>query len=177
MVLELMGRYAGWIAIYAGLAGGADVILIPEIPFHYDSICRKIQQREEAGKRFSIVVVAEGARVAGADFVTSTQQPKDREARLGGIGNRVAEEIQKRTGKETRCVVLGHLQRGGSPTNMDRALCTIFGSKAVELIAHKRFGQMVSFTGSGVTSVPLSEATGELRTVPLDVGFVTAARS
>jgi 6-phosphofructokinase 1 len=177
MVLELMGRYAGWIAIYAGLAGGADVILIPEIPFHYDSICRKIQQREEAGKRFSIVVVAEGARLAGADFVTSTQQPKDREARLGGIGNRVAEEIQKRTGKETRCVVLGHLQRGGSPTNMDRALCTIFGSKAVELIAHKRFGQMVSFTGSGVTSVPLSEATGELRTVPLDGGFVTAARS
>src|SRR5690242_16552697 len=144
MVLEVMGRYAGWIGIYAGMAGGADVILIPEIPFNYDSVCRKIQQREAAGKRFSIVVVAEGARLAGADFVTSTEQPKDREARLGGIGARVAEEIQKRTGKETRCVVLGHLQRGGSPTNMDRALCTIFGSKAVELIANKQFGRMVA---------------------------------
>jgi 6-phosphofructokinase 1 len=177
MVLEVMGRYAGWIAIYAGLAGGADVILIPEIPFQYDSISRKIQQREEAGKRFSIVVVAEGARLAGEGFVTSAEQPKDREARLGGIGARVAEEIQKRTGKETRCVVLGHLQRGGGPTNMDRALCTIFGSKAVELIANQQFGQMVSFIGSGVTSVPLSAATGELRTVPLDGGFVTAARS
>ena len=89
----------------------------------------------------------------------------------------MAEEIQKRTSKETRCVVLGHLQRGGSPTNMDRALCTIFGAKAVELIAEKRFGQMVSFTGSEITSVPLAEATGQLRTVPLDGGFVTAARS
>lgn len=177
MVLEVMGRYAGWIGIYAGMAGGADVILIPEIPFNYESVCKKIEQREAAGKRFSIVVVAEGARLAGADFVTTTEQPKDREARLGGIGARVAEEIQKRTGKETRCVVLGHLQRGGSPTNMDRALCTVFGSKAVELIANKQFGRMVAFTGGGVTSVPLSEATGQLRTVPIDGGFVTAARS
>lgn len=177
MVLEVMGRYAGWIGIYAGMAGGADVILIPEIPFNYDSVCRKIQAREDAGKRFSIVVVAEGARLAGADFVTTTEQPKDREARLGGIGAHIAEEIQKRTGKETRCVVLGHLQRGGSPTNMDRALCTIFGSKAVELIANQQFGRMVAFTGDGVTSVPLLEATGQLRTVPIDGGFVTAARS
>jgi ATP-dependent phosphofructokinase / diphosphate-dependent phosphofructokinase len=96
---------------------------------------------------------------------------------LGGIGAQVALEIQKLTGKETRCVVLGHLQRGGSPTNMDRALCTIFGAKAVELIDEKKFGQMVSFTGSQVTGVPLREATGKLRTVPLDGGFVTAARS
>jgi 6-phosphofructokinase 1 len=177
LVLEVMGRYAGWIGIYAGMAGGADVILIPEIPFNYDSICRKIQQREAAGKHFSIVVVAEGARLAGKDFVTSTDQPQDREARLGGIGARVAEEIQKRTGKESRCVVLGHLQRGGSPTNMDRALCTIFGAKAVELIANKQFGRMVAFTGDGVTSVSLTEATRQLRTVPLDGGFVTAARA
>lgn len=177
MVLEVMGRYAGWIGIYAGLAGGADVILIPEIPFNYESICRKIVEREQAGKHFSIVVVAEGARPAGADFTTSASQPQNREARLGGIGARVAEEIGKRTGKETRSIVLGHLQRGGSPTNMDRALCTIFGTKAVELIAEKKFGQMVSFTGSRITSVPLSEATGQLRTVPLDGGFVSAARS
>ena len=177
MVLEVMGRYAGWIAIYAGLAGGADVILIPEIPFSYENVCRKIAEREQAGRQFSIVAVAEGAREKGADFVTSADQPQNREARLGGIGGQVAEEIHKRTGKDCRCVVLGHLQRGGSPTNMDRALCTVFGAKAVELIAAKKFGQMVSFTGSQVTGVPLREATGQLRTVPLDGGFVTCARS
>ena len=177
MVLEVMGRYAGWIAIYAGLAGGADVILIPEIPFHYDNICRKIAEREQSGRHFTIVVVAEGARPAGADFVTSAEGPANREARLGGIGARVADELQKRTGKEARSVVLGHLQRGGSPTNMDRALCTIFGAKAVDLIAEKKFGQMVSFSGSQITSVSLAEATGQLRTVPLGGGFVTAARS
>jgi 6-phosphofructokinase 1 len=177
MVLEVMGRYAGWIAIYAGLAGGADVILIPEIPFNYECICAKVREREEAGKHFTIVVVAEGARPAGADFVTATNQPQNREARLGGIGTQVAQEVQQRTGKETRSVVLGHLQRGGSPTNMDRALCTIFGAKAVELIAQKRFGEMVAFTGSQITGVPLQQAVGQLRTVPLDGGFVTAARS
>jgi ATP-dependent phosphofructokinase / diphosphate-dependent phosphofructokinase len=176
MVLEVMGRYAGWIAIYAGLAGGADVILIPEIPFSYDSVAKKIAEREQAGRHFSIVVVAEGARAAGDDFATSTDQPSNREARLGGIGGRVAEELQECTGKESRCVVLGHLQRGGSPTNMDRALCTAFGAKAVALIAEKKFGQMVAFSGGQITSVPLADATGRLRTVPLDGGFVTAAR-
>lgn len=177
MVLEVMGRYAGWIAIYAGLAGGADVILIPEIPFNYESVCNKIGERLQQGKAFSIVVVAEGARPRGENFVTSTDQPENREARLGGIGAQVADEIHKRTWKETRSVVLGHLQRGGSPTNMDRALCTVFGAKAVELIAEKQFGQMVAFTGSQVIGVPLREATGRLRTVPLDGGFVTTARS
>jgi ATP-dependent phosphofructokinase / diphosphate-dependent phosphofructokinase len=177
MVLEVMGRYAGWIGIYAGIAGGADVILIPEIQFNYDSVCAKVKEREARGKTFSIVVVAEGAREVGADFVTSSGTSQPREARLGGIGAQVTEQIQKRTGKETRCVVLGHLQRGGSPTNMDRALCTIFGAKAVELIAEKKFGQMVAYSGTGVTSVSLAEATKELRTVPLDGGFVTAARS
>src|SRR5688572_6749537 len=177
MVLEVMGRYAGWIAIYAGLAGGADVILIPEVPFNYESIARKIAEREQAGKHFSIVVVAEGAKPAGGDYVTAAGQDQHREARLGGIGGQVAEEIQQRTGKESRCVVLGHLQRGGSPTNMDRALCTAFGAHAVELIAQKQFGQMVALAGGKVTSVSLSAATGQLRTVPLDGGFVTAARA
>lgn len=177
MVLEVMGRYAGWIAIYSGLAGGADVILIPEVPFRYDSVCAKIAEREQAGKHFTIVVVAEGARAAGEDFVTSASQQQNREARLGGIGERVAEEISRRTGKEARCVVLGHLQRGGRPTNMDRALCTMFGVKAVELIAEKNFGQMVAFTGIQITSVPLKDAISRLRTVPLDGGFVTSARS
>jgi 6-phosphofructokinase 1 len=177
MVLEVMGRYAGWIGIYAGIAGGADVILIPEIPFRYESICAKIAERESAGKHFSIVVVAEGARPEGGEFVSAAGQQQDREARLGGIGVRVAEEIEKRTGKETRAVVLGHLQRGGSPTNMDRALCTVFGAKAVELIAEGRFGHMVTYTGPQVTSVPLTEAIGKLRTVPLDGGFVRTARA
>lgn len=177
MVLEVMGRYAGWIAIYAGIAGGADVILIPEIPFNYDSICAKVREREAAGKKFTIVVVAEGARQVGGEFITSTNQPQNREARLGGIGAQVAQQLQEQTGKEARSVVLGHLQRGGSPTNMDRALCTMFGAKAVDLIAERRFGEMVAFSGDGIVSVPLSAAIGRLRTVPLDGGFVTAARS
>src|SRR5262245_14422618 len=177
MVLEVMGRYAGWIGIYAGVAGGADVILIPEIPFTYESIVKKVAESETAGNKLTLGVFAECARLAGADFVTSTCQSQNRESRLGGIGAQVAAEIQQRTGKETRCVVLGHLQRGGSPTNMDRALCTIFGAEAVELIEKKQFGQMVAFTGSQVVGVPLAEATGKLRTVPLDGGFVMAARS
>jgi len=177
LVLEVMGRYAGWIALYAGVAGGADVILIPEIPFHYEHICAAVQSREAQGKHFTLVIVAEGAKPAGGDFVTSGAQQENREARLGGIGAVVAEEIEKRTGKETRVVVLGHLQRGGSPTNMDRALCTLFGAKAVELIAEGRFGRMVAHTGTRVESVPLSEAIGQLRTVPLDGGFVHAARA
>jgi ATP-dependent phosphofructokinase / diphosphate-dependent phosphofructokinase len=177
MILEVMGRYAGWIAIYAGVAGGADVILIPEIPFRYESICAAIAEREKIGKHFTLVVTAEGAKPAGGDFVTTGAQQQNREARLGGIGAAVGAEIEKRTGKETRVVVLGHLQRGGSPTNMDRTLCTIFGAKAVEMIAQRKFGQMVCHTGTSVDSVPLSEAIGELRTVPLDGAFVHAARS
>ena len=129
MVLEVMGRYAGWIALYSGVAGGADVILIPEIPFTYDSICAKIQEREEAAKHFTLIVVAEGARVRGGDFVTMADQPANREARLGGIGAMIGAEVEKRTGKETRLCVLGHLQRGGTPTNFDRALCSMFGLK------------------------------------------------
>ena len=177
MVLEVMGRYAGWIAVYSGLAGGADVILIPEIPFTYESVCAKIAQREKSGKHFSIVVAAEGARPAGGGFVTTADQPTDREARLGGIGHQAAAEIEKRTGKETRVVVLGHLQRGGSPTNFDRALCTVFGTKAVELVARGEFGQMVAFRPPHVDGVPIHEAVGKLRTVPLDGGFVQSARA
>jgi hypothetical protein len=133
MVLEVMGRYAGWIALYAGVAGGADVILIPEIPFTYDSVCAKIRERESLGKKFTLVIVAEGAREKDADFVTAAGQEANREARLGGIGAVVTAELEKRTGKETRNCVLGHLQRGGSPTTFDRALCSMFGATAVEL--------------------------------------------
>lgn len=177
IVLEVMGRYAGWIAIYAGVAGGADVILIPEIPFSYDSICAAIQAREKLGKHFTLVIAAEGAKPAGGDFVTSGAQEQNREARLGGLGAVVAAEIEKRSGKETRVVVLGHLQRGGSPTNMDRVLCTMFGAKAVELIAAKQFGRMVAHTGTTVDSVSLLEAIGQLRTVPLDSAYISTARA
>lgn len=177
MVLEVMGRYAGWIAIYAGMAGGADVILIPEIPFRYESICAAVREREKIGKHFTLIVAAEGAREAGAGFVTSGGAQQNREARLGGIGAVVAEEVEKRTGKESRLMVLGHLQRGGSPTFMDRVLCTLFGAKAVELVTEGRFGRMVAHNGKFVDSVSLAEATGKLRTVPLDEGFVHATRS
>jgi 6-phosphofructokinase 1 len=176
LVLEVMGRYAGWIALYAGVAGGADVILIPEIPFRYESICRKIQEREEAGKHFTLVIVAEGARETGTDFVTSASQEHQREARLGGIGSVVTAEIAKRTGKETRNCVLGHLQRGGSPTTFDRVLCSMFGAHAVELVANAQFGRMVSFQGAALGSVPISEAVQRLKTVPLEGNILRTAR-
>ncbi|MFO1498373.1 MAG: ATP-dependent 6-phosphofructokinase [Verrucomicrobiota bacterium] len=129
MVLEVMGRYTGWIAAHSGIAGGGDVVLIPEIPFRFDSICSKINEREREGKCFTLVVVAEGARQVGGDFVTAGPGALDRETRLGGVGVMVAAEIQKRTGKETRLCVLGHLQRGGGPTTSDRLLCTRFGAR------------------------------------------------
>jgi 6-phosphofructokinase 1 len=177
MVLEVMGRYAGWIAIYSGIAGGADVILIPEIPYRYDVVCGKIQDRERQGKHFSIVVVAEGARERGGEFVTSADAPANREARLGGIGAIVAREIEARTGKEARVCVLGHLQRGGGPTTFDRALCSVFGAHAIELIAAEDFGKMVAFLGSQVTAIPISDAVGKLKTVPPDGSLARTARA
>ena len=177
MVLEVMGRYAGWIALYAGVAGGADVILIPEIPFTYESICAKIKEREGQGKKFTLIVVAEGAREKGADFVTSAGQEANREARLGGIGAVVTAEVEKRTGKETRGCVLGHLQRGGSPTTFDRALCTMFGATAVELIAAGEFGKMVAYIGPQVGAVNISEAVGKLKTVRADGNLARTARA
>jgi ATP-dependent phosphofructokinase / diphosphate-dependent phosphofructokinase len=177
MVLEVMGRYAGWIAMYAGVAGGADVILIPEIPFSYESIVTKIKQRELLGKHFTIVVVAEGARERGGDFVTAADAPANREARLGGVGAMVAQQVESRSGKETRVCVLGHLQRGGSPTSFDRALCSVFGAQAVELIADNQLGTMVSFQGSHVGPVSLAEAVGRLKTVRPEGNFARTARA
>ncbi|MCW5553845.1 MAG: ATP-dependent 6-phosphofructokinase [Verrucomicrobiae bacterium] len=177
MVLEVMGRYAGWIAAHAGIAGGGDVILIPEIPFHYDRVCARIAERERQGKRFTLVVVAEGARESGQDYVTSGAAEKHREARLGGIGAVVAAQIQQRTGKETRVCVLGHLQRGGAPTTFDRLLCTRFGARAVELVAEEKYGFMVALRPPDTVAVKLTEAIGRLRTVPLDGDIVHTARS
>jgi 6-phosphofructokinase 1 len=177
MVLEVMGRYAGWIALYAGVAGGADVILIPEIGFSYESVCAKIKAREAQGKKFTLVVVAEGAREKDADFVTSAAHEANREAHLGGIGAVVASEIQKRSGKETRNCVLGHLQRGGTPTSFDRALCSMFGAAAVELVAAGDFGKMVAFTRQQIGAIPIAEAVGRLKTVPPDGGLARTARA
>jgi ATP-dependent phosphofructokinase / diphosphate-dependent phosphofructokinase len=176
MVLEVMGRYAGWIAACAGVAGGADVILIPEIPFNYESVCAQVSAREEAGKDFTIVIVAEGARTKGGEFVTAGSQEKDREARLGGIGNAVAAEIQKRTGKESRACVLGHLQRGGAPTAFDRLLCTRYGAYAVEMIADEMYGHMAAMQGMTIVGVPITQAIGRLRQVPAHGELVRSAR-
>lgn len=177
MVLEVMGRYAGWIAASAGIAGGADVILIPEIPFNYDSIVARIHEREEIGKDFSIVIVAEGAREKGSGYVTSYENADEGEARLGGIGQVVADQIQQRTGKETRAVVLGHLQRGGSPSAWDRHLCTRFGVSAVEAIADGMYGHMVALTLGGIEPVKILDAIDRIRTVPPDGELVRTGRA
>jgi 6-phosphofructokinase 1 len=177
MVLEVMGRYAGWIACSAGLAGGADVILIPEIPFDYDAVCRKVAAREAEGKHFTIVIVAEGARPRGADLVTSGPAAGDREVRLGGIGPLVAVEIEQRTGKESRAVVLGHLQRGGPPSAWDRQLCTRFGVYAIEMVAAGEFGQMAALGPDGIRAVTLAEATARPRLVPPDGELVRVGRA
>ncbi|MFZ3173232.1 MAG: 6-phosphofructokinase [Carboxydocellales bacterium] len=178
MILEVMGRYAGWIALEAGIAGGADVILIPEIQFDYAKICAKVMKRREQGKRFSIVVVAEGAKPLGGEMVV--QQVIENSAdpiRLGGIGNMVGKCLEDCTGMETRVTVLGHLQRGGSPTPFDRILGTRYGVKAVEILVKGEFGKMVSLRTPDIVAVSLDEAVGVLRTVPLNSDLVQAAKS
>ncbi len=176
-VLELMGRYAGWIAVHAGIAGGADVILIPEIPFRYEAVARAIERREAAGRKFTLVVVAEGAREEGGDFAVKGPMRADKEAQLGGIGDQVAAEIKKRTGKETRCVVLGHLQRGGGPTTFDRLLATRYGVAAVQMIAGGQFGMMAALRPPDIVPVPIKEAIGKIRTVPPEGNVVSTARA
>lgn len=177
MVLEVMGRWTGWIASHAGMSGGGDVILIPEIPFRYESVCAKVEEREREGKRFTLIVVAEGAREQGKDYVTASGHEANRETRLGGIGAMVAAEIQKRTGKETRVCVLGHLQRGGAPTSFDRILCTRFGARAVQLIAEENYGQMVALRPPDIVPVKLTDAIDHLRVVPHDGELVQTARA
>jgi len=155
MVVEVMGRHAGWIALQAGMAGGGDIILIPELPFEYTCIAEKIADRRRSGKKFSIIVVAEGAYEAGQEPV---YQQKGDVKRLGGIGPLISREIEKRTGMESRATVLGHLQRGGSPTSYDRILATRFGVKAVELFRAGRSNEMVCLRGNVIDSVPLEDA-------------------
>lgn len=166
MVCEIMGRHAGWIAIYAGLAGGADVILIPEIPIDVDHVCNVIRKRHSRGKLFSIVAVAEGAKFSGKDVTQAEKLDQFGHVRLGGIGQVLAEMIEQKTGYETRVTVLGHIQRGGSPTAFDRVLGTRFGVEVLNLVEQKKFGYMVSLQGNKIVSVRLEEATGALKLVP-----------
>jgi 6-phosphofructokinase 1 len=177
MVVEVMGRYAGWIALYAGLAGGADVVLIPEIPFDLEQVARRIRERDNWGARFSIVVVAEGAFPAGGSRTVLQEAEAGRLERLGGICGRVAVELEKLTGKEARYVVLGHLQRGGSPSSYDRMLATRFGSFAVELLQRREYGVMTALRSPDIVAVPLAEIVGKTRTVPLTSDVVRAARA
>jgi len=170
MVVEVMGRHAGWIAIEGGLAGGADIILIPEFPFDVDEICAQIQKRRERGKLFSIVVVAEGAKPKDARLIIqSSEKDAFGHVRLGGIGNIIAREIEKLTGIETRVTVLGYVQRGGSPTAFDRILATRFGVAAIDLVKEGKFGYMVGLRGNHIVPVPLQEALAEPKTVDAEL--------
>ena len=172
MVVEVMGRHAGFIALNSGLAGSADVILIPEIPFDLNKVCDKIRRREAEGRHFSIVVVAEGAVAKGG--TVSLIDPAHE--RLGGIGDKVAHSIEQMTGKETRSLVLGHLQRGGSPTTFDRLLALRFGAAAVRLVAERQFGMMVALQPPRIVAVPFEVAIGTPRRVPLDSDSIATAR-
>ncbi|MEW6423742.1 MAG: 6-phosphofructokinase [Bacillota bacterium] len=177
MVLEVMGRYAGWIALTAGIAGGADVILIPEIPYQIGKVVEKINERGQQEKKFSIIVVAEGAKPLGGEMVVQkTVEDSYDPIRLGGVGHVVAQQVEELTGKETRVTILGHLQRGGSPTAFDRILATRYGTMAVNLIMEGRFGEMVCLSGTTITSVSLRNGAGKMRQVPLDSDLIRSAR-
>jgi 6-phosphofructokinase len=176
MVLEVMGRHAGWIALHSGVSGGADVILIPEIPFSMQKVAQKVKERDSCGALFSIIVAAEGAREAeGAQHY---QDMGDRHSapRLGGVGHHIAHEVGQLTDKEARCVVLGHLQRGGSPNAFDRMLATNFGSSAVRALARGKSDVMVALHASTIITVPLSRAVADLKTVPPDSQLVRCGR-
>lgn len=170
MILEVMGRYTGWIALEAGIAGGADIILIPEEPFDINQVCSYIRQRLERGKLFSLVVVAEGAKPKGCnEIVYGAGQDEFGNPRLGGVGYYLGREIEKCTGVETRVVVLGHLQRGGSPTAFDRVLATRYGVAAIDLVNQQKFGKMVALQGNKIVSVPLKDVIGKRKKVDLEL--------
>ncbi len=178
MIVEVMGRNAGWIALHAGIAGGGDVILIPEIPYEMDIIADKVKERNKRGKRFTIVVVAEGAKSKGGDVVIKRVVKESTDpVRLGGIGFILAAQIEKMTEVETRAVMIGHLQRGGVPMPFDRILATRLGTKAVEMIAKEKYGYMVGVKGNSLTEVSLEDVAGGPRQIPLDDPLIQSARS
>jgi 6-phosphofructokinase 1 len=172
MVVEVMGRHTGWIAVMSGIAGGADAILIPELPITIEDACAEIRRRHERGKDFSIVVVSEGYELTYASGETRTVAGEARASdqfghvRFGGVGEALARDIEERTGYETRVTVLGHVQRGGTPTPRDRVLATRYGLKAADLVLDGRFGQMAALHGDAIVDVSLAEATAELKRVP-----------
>lgn len=177
MVVELMGRNTGWIALYAGVAGTADVILIPEIPYNLDSVCRKIDERYDGESGFAIVVVAEGAYPSGGEATVAEGGGPGRAQRLGGIGELLAEEIARRTGRETRSLALGHLQRGGEPIAYDKLLALRFGAAAVNLVKDGCLGCMVALHPPNVLAVPLKEAISQIKYVPPEGDVVCTARA
>jgi 6-phosphofructokinase 1 len=167
MVVEVMGRHAGWIALWSGIAGGADIVLVPERHFDIDDVCARLTRRHEGGANFSIVVVSEGATPAEGTMILQEQRLDDfGHVRLGGIGNLVAPEIEERTGFETRVTVLGHVLRGGTPTAFDRLLATRFGLEAAAAVHDGDFGTMVALHGNDIVRVPIADAVSELKTVP-----------
>jgi 6-phosphofructokinase len=171
MVIEVMGRHTGWIAIYSGIAGGADLILIPEVPYDIKEVCKLIRHRHARGKDFSIVVVSEGVKTpTGSEFITQDDKlDAFGHIRLGGVSHIIAAEIEKQTGFETRVTVLGHVQRGGSPTSFDRVLATRFGIKAVELIAGENYDHMVALKCGKIIAVPMEKALKGLKNVDEDI--------
>jgi len=170
IVCEVMGRHAGWIAVHSGMAGGADIILIPEVPVDIEEVCASLKKRRERGKLFSIVVVAEGAKFKKGQIVTQEEKlDAFGHVRLGGIGQRLSELIEEKTGYETRVTVLGHIQRGGTPTAFDRVLGTRFGVGAINLAKNGKFGCMVSLQGNKIEAVTIKEAVGKLKTVDMDL--------
>jgi len=177
MVMEVMGRHAGWIALYAGIAGGGDVILIPEIDWTFEHICHKILDREQAGKKFTLIVVAEGASLPTGSLVARSCANGQGQDQLGGIGSIVTEEIKARLHRDVRYVVLGHLQRGGNPTTFDRVLATQFGAHAMRLVHHRRFGEMICLVPPHISSVPITEAVKHLSHVDPNGSTVQAARA
>jgi 6-phosphofructokinase 1 len=177
LVVEVMGRYAGWIALYAGVAGGADAILIPEIPFDIRIVSERLMARDKWGAKFSIVVVAEGACPKDGARTLIEEAHEGHVERLGGVGARVCEALARETGKETRSVVLGHLQRGGAPTSFDRVLATRFGGKAVELAKRGEFGTMVAFNPPDIVALQLGDVVGKTKTVPKDFDLVLTAKA
>jgi len=178
MIVEVMGHNAGWIALHAGVAGGGDIVLIPEIPYDLDVIAEKVKERNRKGRRFSIVVVAEGAKPKGGDIVIQRIVKESPDPiRLGGIGFVLGSQIEKTTGIETRTVVMGHLLRGGTPTPFDRVLATRLGAKAVDMIANEEFGYMVGVRGNSLVAVSLEDVAKGPRTVPLDEPLIQSARS
>jgi ATP-dependent phosphofructokinase / diphosphate-dependent phosphofructokinase len=178
MVLEVMGRYAGWIALYAGVAGGADVILIPEIPYNLSRVAYSVQQRAKQGKKFSIIVVAEGAKPLGGEMVVDRLFPgRTDPIKLGGIGVKLGDDLEKHFGLETRVTVLGHLQRGGSPNSYDRVLASRYGTAAVDAALEEKFGIMVALQGRDIVQVPLHEAVDQLKLIQPNDPLLITARS